>query len=154
MLHLREADFIPPQEPLRARRLNIFSGGSKRRIFSADDKARIVAESYESGRSVCAVARRHGLMAAQLFAWRKNARLRQEETRLAQAEGFGDEERRDEDRVRPLGLAISADAADGRKTSAQATPIEITIGAVTVRVPQGFDAVTLKAVLQAINATP
>ncbi|MCI0466024.1 MAG: transposase [Beijerinckiaceae bacterium] len=38
----------------------------------------MVAESFESGKSVCSVARKHGLMASQLFAWRRNARHRRE----------------------------------------------------------------------------
>jgi Transposase len=50
----------------------------KRRAFSAEEKARIVAESFESGQSVCSVARKYQLKASQLFAWRKRARLQQE----------------------------------------------------------------------------
>jgi transposase len=34
----------------------------------------IVAESYAPGKSVCWVARRHGLAPAQLFTWRRLAR--------------------------------------------------------------------------------
>ncbi|TIS89718.1 MAG: hypothetical protein E5W83_25635 [Mesorhizobium sp.] len=37
-------------------------------------KRRIVEESYVCGDSVSAVARRHGLFPAQLFAWRRAAR--------------------------------------------------------------------------------
>jgi hypothetical protein len=59
------------------------AAGGKRRVFSADEKARIVAESFESGQSVCSVARRYRLRASQLFAWRKSARLRQENSERA-----------------------------------------------------------------------
>src|SRR3954452_2285148 len=60
--------------PERARRLEVFTGAGRRRNWPADEKAAIVAESYAPGRTVCGVARRHGLTPAQLFAWRRLAR--------------------------------------------------------------------------------
>lgn len=51
-------------------------GAERRRRWSDEDKARIVAESYEEGVSVSWVARRHGLSPSQVFAWRKAARER------------------------------------------------------------------------------
>jgi Transposase len=47
-------------KPERVRRLEVFTGAGRRRNRPAEQKARIVAESYESGEMVCAVARRHG----------------------------------------------------------------------------------------------
>ena len=50
------------------------SGGvvkRRRRVRSADEKQRIVAETFERGASVSAVARRHGLNANLLFTWRR-----------------------------------------------------------------------------------
>jgi transposase len=52
----------------------IFTGGGRRRKWSEEDKARIVAEILASGDSVCAVARRHGLSPQQLFGWRRRLR--------------------------------------------------------------------------------
>ena len=49
------------------RRIEVFTGTGRRRTWSAEDKAQIVAESVTSGESVCAVARRHGLSPQQLF---------------------------------------------------------------------------------------
>ncbi len=60
--------------PGRARRMEVFTGVGRRRTWPADEKAAIVAESYAPGRTVCGVARRHGLTPAQLFAWRRLAR--------------------------------------------------------------------------------
>src|SRR3982751_6205177 len=60
--------------PERARRLEVFTGASRRRNWPADEKAAIVAESYAPGRPVCGVARRHGLTPTQLFTWRRLAR--------------------------------------------------------------------------------
>ena len=43
----------------------------RRRVRSEDEKRRIVAETYERGASVSAVARRHALTANLLFSWRR-----------------------------------------------------------------------------------
>lgn len=53
--------------------LEIVDTGRRRR-FSAEAKRQIVQESFVSGDAVSAVARRHGLFPAQLFAWRRAAR--------------------------------------------------------------------------------
>ena len=45
-----------------------------RRVWSAEAKRRIVAETYEPGSSVSIVARRHDLNANMLFTWRRRAR--------------------------------------------------------------------------------
>jgi len=54
--------------------MEVFTGAGRRRTWPADEKAAIVAESYAPGRTVCGVARRHGLTPAQLFTWRRLAR--------------------------------------------------------------------------------
>src|SRR5258705_8833034 len=59
-------------EPVR--RLEVFTGAGRRRKWSDEDKARIVAETVAGGESVCAVARRHGLSPQQLFGWRRQLR--------------------------------------------------------------------------------
>ncbi|QBR70519.1 hypothetical protein CU048_03635 [Beijerinckiaceae bacterium] len=107
---------------------------AKRRIFTAEEKARIVAESFEPGESVCSVARRHHLMSSQLFSWRKHARLK----------GKGEE--LNENRTD----AVVGQTGDPPKT---ASPIEIAIGTTIVRVPEGADAATLRAVLRALSET-
>jgi transposase len=50
------------------------SDGRRRRRWSADDKQRIVAETFEPGASVSVVARRHDLNANMLFTWRREAK--------------------------------------------------------------------------------
>jgi transposase len=60
--------------PEPVRRVEIFTGAGRRRTWSPEEKAAIVAESYGEGASVCAVARRHGLTPQQLFTWRRQAR--------------------------------------------------------------------------------
>jgi transposase len=60
--------------PVRLRRIEVIAGAERRRKWSADEKAEIVAESLAEGAVVSEVARRHGLSPQQLFGWR--ARLR------------------------------------------------------------------------------
>jgi transposase len=63
-------------EPVQ--RFEVFTGAGRRRTWSAEEKARIVAKSYDAGETVCSVARRHALTPQQLFTWRREARRRQE----------------------------------------------------------------------------
>lgn len=52
-------------------------GGRRRRRWSDEDKARIVAECDKPGASVSLVARRHDLNTNLLFSWRRQIRDRQ-----------------------------------------------------------------------------
>ena len=49
-------------------------GERRRRTWSADQKQRIIAESFAPGGSVAEVARRYGLNANMLFTWRRRER--------------------------------------------------------------------------------
>jgi transposase len=113
----------PMSEP--ARRLEIFTGAGRRRIWSAEQKAAIVAESLGGVESASAVARRYGLTPPQLFAWRRQARS---DSVVAK------------ERLRFASVVVGASA------------IEIELCGATIRVPSGSDAATLRAVLQAIKA--
>lgn len=46
-------------------------GVQRRRRWTPEEKVRIVEETYLPGHSVSLVARRHGIAANQLFAWRR-----------------------------------------------------------------------------------
>ena len=54
-------------------------GLERRRRWSLDDKARLVAETLAPGACVSEVARRHDLAPSLLFAWRRLARVRASE---------------------------------------------------------------------------
>jgi transposase len=47
----------------------------RRRTWSADQKQRIIAESFAAGASVAEVARRYGLNSNMLFTWRRRERV-------------------------------------------------------------------------------
>jgi transposase len=51
------------------RRVEVITGVGRRRRWSLEEKARIVAESLDPATTSSAVARRYGLHASQLFAW-------------------------------------------------------------------------------------
>lgn len=57
----------------RVSRLEVIATGARRR-WTAEEKRRIVAESYRFPRQVSATARRHGLSTGLLFTWRRLAR--------------------------------------------------------------------------------
>ena len=58
----------------RVSRLEILEGPTGRRKWSADLKARIVAETLVPGARVCEVADRHGVAPQYLTMWRRLAR--------------------------------------------------------------------------------
>jgi transposase len=134
-------------EPVR--RLEVFTGAGRRRTWSDEDKARIVAELVTSGDSVSGVARRHGLSPQQLFGWRRQ--VRESQAGLAKAEEL---------QFVPAVVDAPLSARSVRrqrraqhcKAEASAGIIEVEIDGVTVRVGRGADAKTVVVVLRALKA--
>ncbi len=133
-----------------AHRLEVFTGAGRRRTWSDEDKARVVAEIESSGELVSGVARRHGLSPQQLFSWRR-------QIREAQAVNSKD----NEVRFVPAVVAAAPAGASGhlqRKVRRQhrdeplVGTIEVTIGGVMVRIGAGAPADTIAAVLRALKA--
>jgi transposase len=56
------------------RRIEVITGVGRRRRWTTEAKARIVAESFSGDTPVSEVARRHGIRPQQLFGWRHQAR--------------------------------------------------------------------------------
>ena len=54
-------------------RAEILTGPERRRRWSAEEKARIVAETRTPGARVADVARRHGVSRGLLYTWRREA---------------------------------------------------------------------------------
>jgi transposase-like protein len=71
-----DTELLHKPKPEPGRRLEVFTGAGRRRTWTAEQKAQILAESYESREKVSAVARRDGLIPQQLFGWRRDARRR------------------------------------------------------------------------------
>jgi transposase len=127
-----------------ARRLEVFTGAGRRREWSAEDKARIVADSFEPGATVSGVARRHGLTPQQLFTWRREAR--------EAAQGlpvFVPAVIDPEPRVEPS--AEPPRRHRGRPKKARTT-IEVEAFGVTVRIAEGAAPAMIAAVIGALKA--
>jgi transposase len=139
-LTLRSSDLEP------VRRFEVFTGTGRRRGWPAEEKARIVAESYEAGESVSAVARRYALSPQQLFAWRRAA--------LRAVAGAPTSE--------PLFVPAvvaaptpepTAKRPRKQKVARDAGVIELEIDGIAMRVGRGADTRTIAAVIRALKAT-
>lgn len=128
-------------------RLEVFTDAGRRRTWSDEDKARIVAEIVASSESVSAVARRHGL--SPQFGWRRQ--LQKSEAGVCDAK-------------EPQFVLAVIDAAPPasplpRRRKARryyegepgAGTIEVEISGVTVRIGHDAPATTIAAVLQALR---
>ena len=148
--HVSDTELLPKSRPEPVRRLEVFTGAGRRRTWSPEQKAEILAESYESGEKVSAIARRHGLSPQQLFGWRRDAR------RQAARRQAGDARAESGLAFAPViveaTLPRPADVPIGPDRIGRAAMIEIVIGTATVRVSLGIDAVTLTTVLRAVRA--
>jgi transposase len=138
-------------EPVR--RLEVFTGAGRRRKWSDEDKARIVAEIVASGASVCSVARRHGLSPQQLFGWRRQLR-----------EAAGGQTDAEEVQFVPAVVdAVVPSPAPGRDLSQErktlrcklrpdAGIIEIEVDGITIRAGRGADTTMIASIVQALKA--
>ena len=116
------------------RRVEVITGVGRRRRWTDQEKAWIVAESLDPATTVSAVARRYGLHASQLFVWRQ---------RLAAPTA------RDAPEFLPVVVA------EGRAAPAEmAGRMEIALGPAVVRVGADVDAEALRRVLEAVRGLP
>jgi transposase len=117
------------------RRLEVITGIGRRRRWSEEDKVRIVAESLDPATTASAVARRYGLHASQLFAWRQQLRRSASAAQTLGGPGFV-----------PVLLA-----EDGAPPVEAAGRIEIALGPAVIRVGADVDAAALRRVLEAVR---
>ena len=125
------SDTVLTPMPKRAevQRFEVFTGAGRRRRWSAEAKARIVAESQRGVETVTGVARRHGLTVQQLFGWRRQAR----QSVAPPGEAFG---------------FVPVEVTGGAPSPAVAAAmIEVALADAVIRVPCGVDAATLAAVV-------
>jgi transposase len=141
------------QEGDSYRRIEVITGQRRRRRWTAQEKARIVAESFEEGANISEVARRNGVVRGLLTVWRH---------KLAVAVG-----------VNAPGFVPVLIASEGGPTTAgepgrlapahtwlreMASPpgqlrgmIEIEVSGARIRVEPGVDPTTLSTVLSALR---
>ena len=126
------------------RRIEVLTGPGRRRRWSVDQKARIVAETLQPGARVAEVARRWQLCSQQVFGWRRAAR-RDLETASATMTG-------------PMAsefVPIVTETVPVTTVPGAAAPvIEVRLAGAVVRVASGVDdTAQLTAVLRAIRAS-
>jgi transposase len=141
------------QEDDSYRRIEVITGQRRRRRWTAQEKARIVAESFEEGANISEVARRNGVVRGLLTVWRH---------KLASAAG-----------VKAPGFVPIRIASEGSPGTASepgrcapaptrllemASPpgqlrgvIEIEVSGARIRVEPGVDPATLSTVLSALR---
>ncbi len=137
----------------RYRRVELITGEARRRRWTAEEKAEILAESFRPGVRVSEVARRYGVNRGLLWSWRHQAR------KQAAAAGrvFVPIRIAGEVAAPPTSMAVERhdDAAwarapqlDGGGAGSSSGTIEIEIGGARVRVSGAVDVAALRQVLR------
>ena len=133
-------------------RVEVITGRQRRRRWTAEEKARIVAESLEANANISDVARRHGVARGLLTAWRRQLLSdgsSQEPQQIFAAVKIDDVAlvstgaTRDTEKPNAAATALSAARSRGR--------IEIDIAGARIRVESGVDHATLAMVLAAVR---
>jgi transposase len=114
------------------RRVEVLTGSARRRRWSDEAKARIVAETLESGAVVANVARRWRGCSQQVSGWRRA--MRHEPAALAFV---------------PIVPEVSPPTAE----LSVASRSEVALAGAVLRIPSGADAALLTTVLRLIRAS-
>ena len=118
------------------RRLEVITGVGCRHRWTAEEKARIVAESLDPAKTTSTVARRYGLHASQLFVWRQQLQRSPSAAETTSAPGFV-----------PVLLA-----GDGATPAEAVGRMEIAFGAAVVRIGADVNATALRRVLEVVRS--
>jgi transposase len=130
------------------RRIEVLTGPGRRRKWSDDDKARIVAETLEPGAVVTEVARRWHVSPQQVFDWRRQARVASAVAAAPSVPAFVP--------VVPVVPDTPATVPEAGVSTTPARPapqIEVKLAGAALRIPPGTDVDLLTAVLRAIRAS-
>jgi transposase len=123
------------------RRIEVITGTGRRRRWDAETKARLVAESFEPGRSVSEVARCHDISPSLLFLWRRQAA---ETTKNAESKVRGGPA------FVPMVVAGDTPAVP---VPNEACEIEVELGDVRIRIKGLVDRLVLREVFLAARTT-
>jgi transposase len=113
------------------RRIEVITGVGRRRRWTDEEKAWIVAESLDPATTVSAVVRRYGLHASQLFVWRQQLAA----PAAREAPEF-------------VPVVVAENAATPAEMMGR---MEIALGPVVVRVGADVDAAALRRVLEVVR---
>jgi transposase len=116
------------------RRVEVITGVGRRRRWSLEEKARIVAEGLDPATTASAVARRYGLHVSQLFTWRQQLQRRASAATEVSGPGF-------------VPILLAEDSAAPVTTGR----MEIALGSVVVRVGADVSGPALRRVLEVVR---
>ena len=102
--------------------------GPRRKRRAAEEKRRMVQETFEPGASVARVAQRHAINANQLFLWRKLYR-----------EGLLGE---NSNSLRLLPVSVSEEAVSPAARASGELPPSVSSGTIHVEIPKGYLRIT------------
>jgi transposase len=126
------------------RRIEVLTGPGRRRRWSDDDKARIVAETAQPGAVVTEVAQRWQVTPQQVFDWRRQARKALAVAKAPAEPAF----------VPIVAETLAPSSPEVVAAPARATPsIEVKLAGSVLRVAAGTDGEFLTTVLRAIRAS-
>ncbi len=125
------------------RRVEVLTGPGRRRRWSAEDKARIVAEAERPGAVVSEVARRWDIRPQQLFDWRREKRRERLSGGRLTEPAFVP--------ILPMSPMASAEPARGECRGGPV--VEVTLLGARVRVAPNTDAALVAMVLRAVRAS-
>lgn len=141
------------QEDDSYRRVEVITGERRRRQWTAEEKARIVAESSEEGANISEVARRNGVSRGLLTVWRRQVAA----AVAGKAPNFvpiqigaesGGETAGEPERISPLQTKPLEIAAPPAKVYGV---VEIEMNGARIRVEPGVELATLSTVLAALR---
>ena len=118
------------------RRLEVITGVGRRRRWTDEEKARIVAESLDPATTSSAVARRYGLHASQLFVWRQQLQRSALSAETVRGPGF-------------VPVLLAEDGAPPAEVTGR---MEIALGPAVVRVGADGDGPALRRVLEVVRS--
>jgi transposase len=125
------------------RRVEVLTGPGRRRKWSDEEKARIVAEAAQPGVVVSEIARRWQVTPQQVFDWRRQARKALAAARAPAEPAFVP--------IVPTGPVAMSEAA--APSAPSASRIEVGLAGAELRIAPGTDAALLTMVLRAIRAS-
>jgi transposase len=120
------------------RRFEVITGVGRRRRWTDEEKARIVAESLDPGTTASAVARRYGLHVSQLSTWRQQLQRSASSVATVRGPGF-------------VPVLLAEDSAPPAEAVGR---MEIALGPAVVRVGADVDAAALRRVLEVVRGLP
>jgi len=141
------------QEDDSYRRIEVITGQRRRRRWTAQEKARIVAESFEEAANISEVARRNGVVRGLLTVWRHKFAA----AASVSAPGFVPVHIAYEGGRATAGEPASLAPAHTRLEMASAAPgklrgvIEVEVSGARLRVESGVELATLSTVLSALR---